>query len=199
MPLPKLPGDDRRGYLVQIGDQTRGPLTAEGIESLAYLGQVTPETLIRREDEAAFVPLRTTALRAMIFPKFVEPSAPAAWSKPGPAAASSSSRNPLKFGAPKFERVNPRPGVGRKVEVTAILEEVRTMERNAGFDTVRENRFRIAKRTKDFWLLLLLGNGLLLGGAIFMGSLSSFVWAFGGMGLFTFGLLWSMFGVMGKY
>jgi hypothetical protein len=47
--------------------------------------------------------------------------------------------------------------------------------------------------------MLVLGNALLLGGGIAMQSLTSLVFAIGGMGLFTFGLLWSLYGVMDRY
>lgn len=200
---PKLPGEDQTGYLIQEGEQTRGPFTIEGLESLVYLGQVTPETLIRREDEPVLVPVRSTTLRARLFPKLVERTAPAAWGKPGQAATSPSpttpSRNPLAFGVAKFHRVNNAPDTGQSVDVTTMLEEVRQMERDAGLDFVQPDRFKISRRTKDFWIMLVIGNALLLGGGIAMQSLTSLVFAIGGMGLFTFGLLWSMYGVMDRY
>ncbi|MBI2510872.1 MAG: DUF4339 domain-containing protein [Opitutae bacterium] len=202
---PKLPGDDRTGFLIQDGEQTRGPFTIEGLESLVYLGQITPETLIRREDEPALVPVRSTALRTRLFPKLVETTSPAQWAKPGqPATATSAgtaspSRNPLGFGAAKFERVNTAPGVGQGVEVTDLLDDVRRMERDTGLDFVQPDHFQVSRRTRDFWIMLIAGNALLLGGGIAMQSLTSLVFAIGGMGLFTFGLLWSMFGVMDKY
>lgn len=199
---PKLPGEEKAGYLIQDGEQTRGPFTVEGLESLVYLGQLTPETLIRREDEPALVPVRSTALRTRLLPKLIEQTAPATWSKPGErsaAATTTQSRNPLAFGAVKFQRVNSNPGIGQRVEVTDLLDEVRQMERDAGLDFVKPERFKVSRRTKDFWIMLILGNGLLLGGGVAMQSLTSLVFAIGGMGLFTFGLLWSMYGVMGKY
>lgn len=200
---PKLSDENKTGYLIQDGELTRGPFTIEGLESLVYLGQITPETLIRREDEAALVPVRSTALRTRLFPKLVERTAPTAWEKPGQTSKSPSattpSRNPLGFGATKFERVNDTPGTGEKVEVTAMLEEVRQMERDAGLDVVKPDRFKVSRRTKDFWIMLIVGNALLLGGGIAMQSLTSLVFAIGGMGLFTFGLLWSLYGVMDRY
>lgn len=200
MPV-KLPDQDKTGYLIEDGEQTRGPFTVEGLESLVYLGQITPETLIRRADEPALVPVRSTALRARLFPKLVERAAPAQWEKPGsaPISPTTASRNPLAFGTAKFERVNTAPGVGPKVEVTAMLKEVRQMERDAGLDLLPPDRFKVSRRTKDFWLALVVGNALLLGGGIAMQSLTSLVFAIGGMGLFTFGLLWSMYGVMDRY
>lgn len=199
---PKLSSEHTSGYLVEIGGQLRGPLQLEGLESLAYLGQITPDTPIRREDQGEFAPVKATALRARLFPKYIERSAPATWGKPGApsaAAPSTPSRNPLGFGAVKFERVNTAPGVGEKVDVTAMLNEVRQMERDAGLDLVKPERFRVSRRTRDFWIMLIAGNALLLGGGIAMQSLTSLVFAIGGMGLFTFGLLWSMYGVMDRY
>lgn len=197
---PKLPGEDKTNYLIQDGEQTRGPFTIEGLESLVYLGQVTPETLIRREDEPALVPVRSTVLRTRLFPKLIESTTPDRWEKPDPAArAQSPSRNPLGFGAVKFERVNSAPGLGEGIEVADLLDDVRQMERDAGLDFVKPDRFKISRRTRDFWIMLGTGNAVLLGGGIAMQSLTSLVFAIGGMGLFTFGLLWSMFGVMDKY
>lgn len=198
---PRLSDDDKTGYLIQDGELTRGPFTVEGLESLVYLGQITPETLIRRENEVALVPVRSTALRTRLFPKLVERTAPTQWEKPGQTLnpGTTQSRNPLAFGAPKFDRVNNAAGAGEKVEVAAMLEEVRQMERDAGLDHIKPNRFKVSRRTKDFWIMLIVGNALLLGGGIAMQSLTSLVFAIGGMGLFTFGLLWSMYGVMDRY
>ncbi|MBX3735944.1 MAG: DUF4339 domain-containing protein [Candidatus Didemnitutus sp.] len=199
---PKLSGDDTIGYLVQIDGQLRGPFHLEGLESLAYLGQLTPDSLIRRESEPEFTAIKTTPLLATLFPKYIERTAPAAWGKPGApatATATAPSRNPLGFGTAKFERVNSAPDVGQKVDVTTMLNEVRQMERDAGLDEVKPERFRVSRRTRDFWIMLIAGNALLLGGGIAMQSLTSLVFAIGGMGLFTFGLLWSMYGVMDRY
>ncbi len=198
---PRLSDENKIGYLIQDGELTRGPFSIEGLESLVYLGQITPETLIRREDEPALVPVRSTALRTRLFPKLVERTAPTRWEKPGQATkpATTQSRNPLAFGAAKFERVNSTPGAGHAVDVTTMLEEVRQMERDAGLDMVEPDRFKVSRRTKDFWIMLVVGNALLLGGGIAMQSLTSLVFAIGGMGLFTFGLLWSMYGVMDRY
>lgn len=202
MPV-RLSDEDKPGYLIQDGELTRGPFTIEGLESLVYLGQITPETLIRRENEVALVPVRSTALRTRLFPKLIERTAPTAWEKPGQAPKSPStatpSRNPLGFGATKFDRVNNAPGAGPSVDVTTMLEEVRQMEREAGLDNLKPDRFKVSRRTKDFWIMLIVGNALLLGGGIAMQSLTSLVFAIGGMGLFTFGLLWSMYGVMDRY
>lgn len=201
----KLPGEDKTSYLIQDGENTRGPFTVEGLESLVYLGQITPETLIRRENEPALVPVRSTALRVRLFPKLVEQTAPAQWAKPGQPTGTttpgsqSPSRNPLGFGAAKFERVNSAPSLGERIEVADLLDDVRQMERDAGVDFAKPDRFKISRRTRDFWIMLGTGNAVLLGGGIAMQSLTSLVFAIGGMGLFTFGLLWSMFGVMDKY
>lgn len=196
----KLSHDDAVRYLIKEGEKIRGPFLPDGLESLVYLNQITPDTLISREHDQRFIPIKETPLRATLFPKLIVVEGPAGWGKPG-----SDSRSPtlapkqLKFTEPKFERVNSSPGVGRKVEISELLDEVRLMERNAGLDFVGPNRFKISRRTKDFWIMLVIGNSLLLGGGIAMQSLTSLVFAIGGMGLFTFGLLWSMYGVMGKY
>ncbi len=199
---PKLPNDDAAGYFVQIDGQLRGPFNLEGLESLACLGKITPDSSIRRENESDFAVIKTTPLLAKLFPKYIERTTPANWGKPGaptPATTSAPSRNPLGFGTAKFERVNTAPDVGQKVDVTTMLNEVRQMERDAGLDELKPERFRVSRRTRDFWIMLIAGNALLLGGGIAMQSLTSLVFAIGGMGLFTFGLLWSMYGVMDRY
>lgn len=199
---PKLRTEEQTGYFIQIDEQTRGPLTLEGLESFVALGKVVPETLVRREDEAEFRPLKSTALLTQLFPKHIERTSPATWGKPGTpnsSTPSAPSRNPLGFGTAKFERVNTAPDVGQKVDVTTMLNEVRQMERDAGLDELKPERFRVSRRTRDFWIMLIAGNALLLGGGIAMQSLTSLVFAIGGMGLFTFGLLWSMYGVMDRY
>lgn len=195
----KLTQDDSVRYLIKNGDQVRGPFLPDGLESLAYLHQVTPDTLVRREDEEAFTAIKDTPLCAVLFPKYVAQSGPAGWGKPGKPSSEAYTRKQFQFREARFERVNSDSVLETRVEVTEILGEVRQMERDAGLDFIRQNRFKVSRRTKDFWIMLIAGNGLLLGGAIAMHNLTSFVFAFAGMGLFTFGLLWSMYGVMGKY
>jgi len=147
---PRLSDEDKTGYLIQDGEVTRGPLTVGELESLVCLGQLTPETLIRREDEPALVPVRSTALRMRLFPKQVARAAPAGAEGSG------------------------------------------ATERDADLDGVAPERFQVSRRGRGFWILLVIGNALLLGGGIALQSLTSLVFALGGMGLFTFGLLWSL-------
>ncbi|WP_415911150.1 hypothetical protein [Oleiharenicola sp. Vm1] len=63
---------------------------------------------------------------------------------------------------------------------------------DADLDGVAPEHFQVARRGRGFWILLVVGNALLLGGGIALQSLTSLVFALGGMGLFTFGLLWSL-------
>ena len=66
-------------------------------------------------------------------------------------------------------------------------------------DLPREGRFRISKRSMDFWFMVIVGNAVILGGAIAMQNTMSMVFGIGFSGLYTFGLLWSMYGVMDRY
>lgn len=196
----KLSSDDAVRYHTKIDDRLGGPYSVEGLESLVYLQRITPDTLIGRENSGVFQPVRETELGPVLFKSLNRARQPHDWAPPGKEHhPEHTNRQRHRLGEARFDRVNrqhPRKG---RIEVTDILQDIRQSEIVSGRDHLRQNRFRITKRTKDFWILLIAGNTLLLGGAIAMQNTVSLVFGIGGSGLYTFALLWSMYGVMGRY
>lgn len=122
---------------------------------------------------------------------------------------------PRKFAfKPKeFERVNaPRAEAPQTAEATpesipaandvfAIRQELRAREIAAGMDTLKPaDRPPSTKRRRDFWLLLLGGNLAIVGTAAVVGlNVMTVVYAFAGVILYTIGLTWTVWFVMGRY
>jgi hypothetical protein len=195
--LMKLSSDTTIRYLAKRGEEITGPYTMEGLESLVYLGKVTPDTPVSREGEDSFAPIRDQPdLARVLFPRLQAKVVPKAWGRPG-----ESDRHDLKefkFTEVKFEKVNKADRSGQ-IEVKHILREIRQAERDAGRDLIGDERFRISRRSLDFWFMLIVGNAVLYGGAFLMANTTSWVFAIAGSGLYSWGLIWSMYGVMGKY
>lgn len=103
-----------------------------------------------------------------------------------------------------FERVNtaepgsPPPAAN---DVFALQRELREREIATGFDALRPTeRPRSRRRPRDYWLLLLAGNGALLGLVALLGANAMTVgFAGAGLVLYTLGLTWVMWCVMGDY
>ena len=193
----KLSSDTTVRYLVRQDQQVAGPYTLEGLESLVYLGKITPDSLVSPEGQEAFQPVRGTDLARKLFPRLKEKVAPKAWGRPG-----QDDRHDVmefKFAETKFEKVNRDTGPRGQIEVKEILQEIRQAERDAGRDFTTGGRFKISKRSLDFWFMIIVGNAILYGTAFFMGSTISWVFAIGGSGLYSWGLIWSMYGVMDRY
>lgn len=193
----KLTEDTTMRFVVIIDEQVAGPYTLEGLHSLVYLGRITPETLISREDEDAFLAINATVLAPELFPLAKSGSSPQQWSPPGQTARLD--RKHYGLGQAKFQKVNDTRAQRSRIEVKEILDEVRQAEIEAGFDLPTRHRFKISRRSIDFWIMLIAGNVVLIGGGILMQNTSSIVFGFAGSGLYTFGLLWSMYGVMDRY
>lgn len=203
----KLSEDTSVRYHTKIDDRLGGPYSVEGLESLVYLKKINPETLIGREGTDVFTPIRESDLCTILFKhlnKDTVKKSPQAWAPPGkekdPAYLN---RKHYAFTENKFKKVNSAPGVEPRIDVQDILGDIRETEQvtmiRSGRDHVRPNRFRISKRTRDFWIAIIVGNTIFLGAGIAMQSTVSIVFGIAGCGLFTFGLLWSMYGVMDNY
>lgn len=193
----KLRDDTSVRFLIQSDDQVTGPYTLEGLQSLVYLGRITPDTLITREDEDAFIAIHATVLAPVLFPRLNEKTAPQQWAPPG--ADDRVDRKLYALGEAKFEKVNDTRDKRRRIEVKEILDDIRQSEIAAGFDLPRKHRFRLSRRSIDFWIVMIVGNAVILGGGVLMQSTMSMVFAIGGSGLYTFGLVWTMYGVMDRY
>ncbi len=198
----KLSDDDDVRYLTKIDDRLGGPYTIEGLQSLVYLQKINPDTLIAREGIEAFIPIRASKLAPVLFPGLLikQDSTPENWSPPGqendPAQIN---RKRYRTGTAEFENVNAKAGHLPKVDVYDILDDIRQTEIESGLDLPRASRFRISKRSIDFWFMVIVGNVIILGAGIAMQNTMSIVFGIGCSALYTFGLLWSMYGVMDRY
>ena len=197
-----LPGDESVRYYTYDEESVGGPYTIEGLESLVYLKKITPDTYVAREGAEEYILLRDSELQPILFPGLLtqQDSAPDVWAPPGqendPAQIN---RKRFRTTTAKFENVNAKAGNLPKIDVYDILDEIRETEKMSGLDLPRAGRFRISRRSLDFWFMVIVGNAVILGGAIVMQNTASMVFGIAGSGLFTFGLLWSMYGVMDRY
>jgi hypothetical protein len=199
----KLSDDTSVRYYTWVDDRMGGPYTVEGLESLVYLQKITAETLVCREGSEEFTPIKNSELSLVLFPKAkfgTGSQAPHEWAPPrrenDPAFLN---RKRYRTTEAKFENVNAKAANLPKIDVYNLLDDIRQTEIESGADRVRLNRFRISKRSRDFWIMLVAGNSLFLGGALISPNTTSLVFGIAGCGLFTFGLLWSMYGVMDRY
>lgn len=198
----KLSDADEVRYLTKVAESVTGPYTIEGLQSLVYLKKINPDTLIAREGIEAFIPIRASKLAPILFPGLLikQDSTPENWSPPGqendPAQIN---RKRYRTGTAEFENVNAKAGNLPKIDVYNLLDEIRQTEIESGLDLPRASRFRISKRSMDFWFMVIVGNTVILGAGIAMQNTTSIVFGIAGSGLYTFGLLWSMYGVMDRY
>lgn len=194
----KLTEDTSIRYHTKIDDRLGGPYHVEGLESLIYLKKINADTLICREGRDDFRPIKDSELAAQLYPqRAARPSAPQHWAPPG--RPEDPHRQHYRFTEAKFEKVNGASAATPKVDVYEMLDEIRQAEIASGLDEVRPKRFKLSNRTKDFWFVFLIGNGTFLSAGVLLNNLVSTVFAFSGAVLFSTGLLWSMYGVMGKY
>lgn len=116
------------------------------------------------------------------------------------------------FKPKEFERVNaPRPESSDTPaeptppanDVFAIQRDLRAREIAAGMDEIAPPPRPVStKRRRDYWLLMLLGNGLFVPLALYGLRASNpvlAVYALAGATLFSLGLSWVMWAVMSRY
>jgi hypothetical protein len=196
----KLSKDNAVRYLTKVDEKVGGPYTVEGLESLVYLGKITADTPIAREGSDEFLPIKESDLGPVLFKQVFVKQEPHEWTPPGkendPAYAN---RKRYRTTEAQFDNVNADAAHLPKVDVYNILDDIRQTEIESGMDFVRGNRFKISKRSRDFWIMLIIGNAIFLGVPMLSPNTISLVFGIAGCGLFTFGLLWSMYGVMDRY
>ena len=102
----------------------------------------------------------------------------------------------------KFERVNAPAGSQKKStehDVYAILQQNRAEEKKFALNEVqiKENK---SKRKRDFWLMLVGGNLLIVTLVIVTGfNVVSVIFGLAGIIILSLGLTWVMWQVMDKY
>lgn len=185
-------------YQTQIDGKIGGPYTIEGLESLVYLRKITPETCVRLHGTADFAPIKSLPLHGILFPS-PQPAPVAAPPTEAASLPASGERKTYQLVEAKFEKLNAAPGTHPKLTVHELLHEIRHTEIKSGFDHVEPRRFQISRRSKDFWFLFIAGNSVFVGAMVLVPNIVVIVFAFAGTVLFSTGLLWSMFGVMGRY
>jgi hypothetical protein len=192
----KLSSDTTVRYWVLQSEAVTGPFTVEGLESLVYLGKVTPDSLLCLEGQETWASIRETDLVTRLYPRLQETVTPKAWGRPG--EIDRHDLKEFKFGEVKFEKVN-RPDQGPEIEVKEILQDIRQAERDAGRDFIDVAPAKVSKRSRDFWFMLIAGNAVLYGSAFYMANTTSWVFAIAGSGLYSWGLIWTMYSVMDRY
>lgn len=105
--------------------------------------------------------------------------------------------------AKEFERVNAPPGTQKPSanhDVYALRRQIREREQAAGLDELKPLPPRQSRRKRDYWLLMLLGNGL-FGTCAIIGHSNPvvFVSGLGGVIIYSIGLTWVMWFIMGEY
>jgi len=197
----KVTEDPALRYCTKIDGLVAGPYTFEGVESLVFLHKITADTLISREGSVEFFPLKASELGPRLFPQIDQPKLPQDWAPPGQENLSAhANRKRYRMTEATFEKVNAAPGQVPRIEVHEILDLNRQAEIEAGLDHPPPPvRFRISKRSLDFWFMVLAGNALIIGAGIYFQNTASLVFCIGGSGLYTFGLVWCLYGVMDRY
>ncbi|MBI2516091.1 MAG: hypothetical protein HYV95_04180 [Opitutae bacterium] len=105
--------------------------------------------------------------------------------------------------AKEFDRVNAPRGAQEPSadhDVYAIRQQIRAREQAAGFDELKPLPPRRSRRRRDYWMLMLLGNGF-FGAAALIGHSNPvvFVAGLGGAIIFSIGLTWVMWFIMENY
>jgi hypothetical protein len=83
-------------------------------------------------------------------------------------------------------------------DVYAVLDKNRTAEKAAGADDIEIQKKKTARRTKDYWLMLLGGNAVLVVGSVYMGGVA-IVFGLAGVIIYSLGLTWVVWQIMDKY
>ena len=83
-------------------------------------------------------------------------------------------------------------------DVYTARETVRGAEKASGGDAV-EIRKVSSRRTRDYWLALVGGNIVIVGGALFFGGGVALLFGLAGVIIYSLGLTWVMWQVMNRY
>jgi hypothetical protein len=104
---------------------------------------------------------------------------------------------------PTFERLNAPPGTqpaSAAHDVYAIRHELREREKASGLDALAPAPPRVSRRKRDYWLLMAAGNaGLLSLLLLGRGNVVVLVFALAGSIIFSLGVTWVMWQIMGDY
>lgn len=98
---------------------------------------------------------------------------------------------------------SPQGATGPKADdpndVYATLQKNRSIEKQHGGDRVEIRKVK-SRRKVDFWLMLVGGNVLIVGGVLVLGAnVVTILFGFAGVIIFTLSLTWIMWQVMDRY
>lgn len=127
--------------------------------------------------------------------EFKRDNAPASQAAPMPTA-----KELARMAGPVVKTGQPAgPKAGDPNDVYAVLERNRVSEKKFGGDEVEFKKIP-SRRKRDYWLLLICGNLAILAPGVILGASATTMSAVaGGLLLYSLGLTWIMWQVMGKY
>jgi len=129
--------------------------------------------------------------------EFERLNAPSSASPPAPSAQDLARLAGPVRAKPSPAAVAPKPGDPN--DVVALLERNRQVEQHHGGDRVAVRATR-SRRRRDFWLLLFGGNLGITALVLVLGpNAVTVLFGFAGLVMFTLGLTWIMWFVMGDY
>lgn len=128
--------------------------------------------------------------------EFQRDNAPASQSPPQPTAEDLAklAGNPV----PKAQTPGPAKSADPN-DVFNVLQQNRTVEQRRGADNLEIKKAR-SRRTKEFWLILVGGNAVIIGFVILGGfNVVSVIYGLAAVIVFSLSLSWVMWQVMNKY
>lgn len=138
-------------------------------------------------------PRKTYGFKERSFPR---DNAPASQQPPAPTA-----QDLAKLAGPVTRQSAQAAGpkAGDPNDIQAALARNRAVEQRHGFDAVEIREVK-SRRRRDYLLLLVGGNVLIVGTVLLLGAnVVSVLFGFGGVILFSLSLTWIMWQVMGRY
>lgn len=83
-------------------------------------------------------------------------------------------------------------------DVYTARDKIRIAEKAAGVDDLEIRKKKTARRTRDYWLMLLGGNAVLIVGSVYMGG-AAIVFGLAGVIIYSLGLTWVVWQIMDRY
>jgi hypothetical protein len=101
--------------------------------------------------------------------------------------------------APAASRARAGPKSNDPNDVYEVLQQNRATERKFGGDEIEIREVR-SRRRREFWILLVGGNVVIIGGVLLSGiNVITVVFGLAGLIIFSLGLSWVMWQVMDNY